>query len=107
MNYQQPQSHVPTVRRLTKHCSAGSILMRQRPARSGTLLDEAIRPPLRLARMRSARIRSCRVLRRLLDVNSEAEEAKRVRIVGLDIYRVSAEAVMLDEGKIIRFFGHR
>jgi hypothetical protein len=29
---------------LTKHCSAGSILMRQRPARSGTLLDEAIRP---------------------------------------------------------------
>jgi hypothetical protein len=29
---------------LTKHCSAGSTLMRQRPARSGTLLDEAIRP---------------------------------------------------------------
>ena len=44
MNYQQPQSRIPTVRRLTKHCSAGSILMRQRPARSGTLLDEAIRP---------------------------------------------------------------
>jgi hypothetical protein len=44
MNYQPPQSRIPTARRLTKHCSAGSILMRQRPARSGTLLDEAIRP---------------------------------------------------------------
>jgi hypothetical protein len=43
MNYQPPQSRIPTARRLTKHCSAGSILMRQRPARSGTLLDEAIR----------------------------------------------------------------
>ena len=49
-----------------------------------------------------ARIRSCRVTRRLPDVNSEAEEVKRMRIVGLDIHRVSAEAVMLDEGKIIR-----
>ena len=47
MNYQPPQSRIPTARRLTKHCSAGSILMRQRPARSGTLLDEAIRPDIR------------------------------------------------------------
>ena len=38
MNYQPPQSRIPTVRR------PGSILMKQRPARSGTLLDEAIRP---------------------------------------------------------------
>src|SRR6185437_957743 len=30
------------------------------------------------------------------------EEAKRMRIIGLDIHRVSAEAVMLDEGKIVR-----
>ena len=103
MNYQHPQSRIPTVRRLTKHCSAGSILMRQRPARSGTLLDEAstTAPAARPDALRRGSVVAV-VTRRPLDVNSKAEEAKRVRIVGLDIYRVSAEAVMLDEGKIIR-----
>jgi hypothetical protein len=35
-------------------------------------------------------------------VNREAEEVTKMRIVGLDIHRISAEAVMLDEGKIVR-----
>ena len=37
-----------------------------------------------------------------LEVNSEAQEAEPVRVVGLDIHRVFAEAVMLDDGKVVR-----
>src|ERR1700712_2404078 len=37
-----------------------------------------------------------------LEMNSEAQEARPMRVVGLDIHRVFAEAVMLDDGKVVR-----
>jgi hypothetical protein len=45
-NYRHPQLRIHTERRLTKHRRAGSILMRQCPARSGAFLDEATRPAI-------------------------------------------------------------
>src|SRR3712207_984470 len=49
-----------------------------------------------------ARIRSCRVARRLPRGEPEAGGGGPVRIVGLDIHRVFGEAVMLDGGKVVR-----
>ena len=48
-----------------------------------------------------ARIRSCRVARKLPKSEPAGEEAE-VRVVGLDIHRVFAEAVMLDGVRIKR-----
>src|SRR5215213_2928768 len=49
-----------------------------------------------------ARIRSCRVARRLPEGEQRGTGGKPVRVVGLDIHRVFAEAVMLDDGKVVR-----
>src|SRR5829696_3480547 len=48
-----------------------------------------------------ARIRSCRVARRLPWITT-AGGGRPMRVVGLDIHRVFAEAVMLDDGGTVR-----
>jgi len=50
-----------------------------------------------------ARIRSCRVpAGSLLLAIRPKEHGEMIRIIGLDIHRVFAEAVMLDDGKLTR-----
>lgn len=58
---------------------------------------------MRLARVRCERGSVVAVLPiGSLEVNSEAHEARPGRVVGLDTHRVFAEAVMLDDGKVVR-----
>jgi transposase len=82
---------------------AGSTRVRAgRPLNHGLRARAFIWPPLRLARMRCERGSVVAVLPAGSRVEMMQGVGEAMRIVGLDIHRVFAEAVMLDDGRVIR-----